>query len=369
MLPKLNRILVVGNEKVESNAIEIANFLAGTQSRKVFLVVSKAFKSYIKAIVSPDVILVEEKSLFNVYLSMTCKYVFSTHGSSLAGSSKLQTEVNIWHGVLYKNIRMLRGERGIHADFTVGTSPLSVKMFSAAFGVASESVIISGYPRNDMMLRARKVKTEIKRKVQHDLTRYDKVIFWMPTFRRTEEQGNKNGRFGMELDNPFQIDGFDVASFNELLKEQNTLCLLKPHYFYLTNKEFLQYSHILMIDDEWICKQQITLYELLACTDVLVSDFSSVIIDYILLDQPIVCFCTDLEEYKRTQGLYFDNIEDWLPTKLVQNQNDFFKLLRSILRTGTDPYAEKRRSLLKEFFTYSDANSSKRIAERVFRSK
>lgn len=369
ILPKTDKVLVIGSEKIASNAVGIANALEEQVDKKIYMITSKKFKPSVKKMVHPDIKLVNSRSLFSFFLLLTSRYVFSTHGNSLTGSSKRQLEVNIWHGVLYKNIRKLRGEEGIDAQITAGTSPLSQKMFSEAFGVSKESVLISGYPRNDIMLQSQRDLEAIKKRITPDLTKFKKMAFWMPTFRRNPGNEDSSGRYGMKLDNPFQVENFDVNGFNELLKEQETLCLLKPHYFYLTDKHFQGYSNIMMIDDEWIGEQGITLYHLLGIVDILISDFSSVIIDFILLNRPIVCFCTDLEEYKRTQGLYFEDIENWLPTKLIQQQDAFFQHLRLVLSTGNDPFEDKRKSLEKEFFTYSDAHSSQRIIEHVFGNK
>lgn len=371
LLPKFDRIVIVSSLKGESNAVEMANALAINVDKKVLFIVSKELKSYFKKVINNKINLIYFKTLSFYYALATAKYVFFTHaeGSTLVGSSKRQININIWHGVLYKNIRKLRGEKAILADISVGTSPLSQKMFSEAFGVPISSVVISGYPRNDVMIRSKRNKDIMLSRISPDLTRFSKILFWMPTFRRISGKEDSNGRYGLELTNPFQVTGFDIDRFNNLLKAQNAICLLKPHYFYLSDKKMKDYSNIVMIDDEWILKQGITLYHLLGCMDILISDFSSVIIDYILTDQPIVCFCSDLEEYKQTQGLYFEDYEKWLPTKLIQDQEDFFQYLGQLLIAETDPYQEKRMQLKKEFFTYHDDRSTERLIKHIFGDK
>jgi CDP-glycerol glycerophosphotransferase (TagB/SpsB family) len=369
ILPKLDRVLVTGSDKVESNAIETANYIAAHYNIPVYFGVSPLFHSCVEQLLDTKIKIVDMSSIRFLMLTLTSKYIFSTHGSSLAGSTRRQTEVNIWHGVGHKKIRLLRGESGITADITVATSALTGKMFSECFGVPSESIVISGYPRNDLMLRSKNRKAEIRKRIKPDLNRYDKILFWMPTFRRKSPTEMMNVRRGLKLDNPFEVEGFDIEQFNTLLREQNTICLLKPHYFYLTADHDFNYSNILMIDDEWVCRQGITLYELIACTDVLVTDFSSVMLDYTLLEQPIVCFCTDLEDYKATQGLYFDDIENWIPSELIQNQASFFHTLRQILDSGIDPHQNKRVEIRDRFFNHLDANSTMRLTEHVFGSQ
>ena len=125
-------------------------------------------------------------------------------------------------------------------------------------------------------------------------------------------------------------------------------------------------SNVQVIDDHWIGAQGLSLYQLMACTDLLITDFSSVMIDYILMDQPVICFSTDFENYKKTQGVYFEDFENWLPTKLIQDQEGFFSLLTELLSTGADPYEEKRKKILDLYFTHQDADSTQRIVTHVF---
>lgn len=369
-LPKNHQVIVLGNTKMESNAVEMANYIHANYDIPVYYLVTRTFMESGKKILSPGIKLVEYGPRFRFILS-TSKYVFSTHPSSkgiFTGSlARKQVLVNVWHGVFYKNIRKLRGESGIPADVTVGTSILTKKMFSEAFGVEPESVFISGYPRNDIMLRAHAESSVLKSRVKPDLNSYSKVLLWMPTFRRAESGDIL--KQGLEPNNPFQVEGFDDDSFNELLKSQNALCLIKPHYFGADDIAFKKYSNILVIDDDWIVQQGITLYHLLACMDALVTDYSSVIIDFLLLDKPVLCFSTDYENYKNTQGLYFENFEDWIPTEFHRSQEDFFKAVEGILLTGEDGYEEKRQKLRDIFFTYKDAHSAERLCTQVFKDQ
>jgi CDP-glycerol glycerophosphotransferase (TagB/SpsB family) len=365
LLPKFNRILIVGNKKLPCNAVELANYISNQYKIPIYFAVSNEFRTYAKKLLSPNIRLVTYSGNSFKFIALTSKFVFSTHGFNY-GSSKKQMLINVWHGVGHKRIRLSReqGENGIRADVTVATSELSKKMFSEFFGVPAESVLISGYPRNDLMLRAKQDKWSIKTKRIPALNNYDKVIFWMPTFRRISATSNPIDE-KLAADEIFHVQNFNVTQFNNILKKHNTLCLVKPHYRYLLNDEQPKLTNIKSIDDEWIYKQGITLYHLLACTDALITDYSSVMIDYTLLEQPIFCLATDLEEFKKTQGLYFDDYENWVPTKLFQNQTDFFEALEKFLLTGKDPHEVKRKKIRDVYFEYQDTNSAQRITEYV----
>jgi CDP-glycerol glycerophosphotransferase (TagB/SpsB family) len=370
LVPKLNRVLIVGNESLPSNAVALANYMSDQYDIPVYFAVSNEARPYANELLSPDIRLVTYSNklfqrivLFSKYFSS--KYIFSTHGFHF-GSSKKQTLVNVWHGVGHKRLRLARGqgENGMPADMTVATSELSKKMFSEFFGVPADSVFISGYPRNDLMLHAKQNRHSIKTKTNPPLNDYNKILFWMPTFRRSSVKRNPVGK-KLSAGEIFHVQNFNVNQFNDILKKHNTLCLVKPHYMYSFNEGIANMDHVKSIDDDWIHKQGITLYHLLACTDALITDYSSVMVDYTLLEQPIFCLATDLEEFKKMQGLYFDDYENWVPTKLLENQTDFFDALEEYLCTGKDPYEAKRKKIRDVYFQYQDDNSAQRIAEYV----
>lgn len=367
IIPKYNGVMVVGSYQLETNAVELANYIHQHYKIDVCFVVDKKLKPFVRTLLYPGIKVTSFGPAFRYYY-FTSKYIFATHpgtkGFFEAGLTSNQTMVNVWHGVGHKRIRLLRGETGIPADITVATSALSKKMFIESFGVEADTVFISGYPRNDLMLRAQRGAEALRKKMKLD--GYRKLMIWLPTFRR--EDTGRVLKEGAEENNPFQVIGFDIERFNASLVEQNTVCLVKPHYFASENTSFREYSHIKVIDDGWIAMQGITLYHLLACTDVLVTDFSSVMMDYILLEKPVLCFSTDLENYKKTQGLYFEDIENWLPTELIQNHDDFFTAVGHLLATGEDPHIKKRREIRDLYFEHPDADSSKRLTEHVFKT-
>ncbi|MGO3184227.1 MAG: CDP-glycerol glycerophosphotransferase family protein [Aequorivita sp.] len=363
--PKLKRVLIVGHEDLESNAISLANYIQDNYRIKVYFAVDHKFHKNIYKVLNSNVKLVSLKSRRFILSYISSKYVFATHHLPFDGNaSKRQVFVNVWHGASYKKLRMARGGAGIYADITLATSKLEKKAFSEFFGVRMESIFISGYPRNDMMLKAQKEKIELKRKCRLGLENYNKIVIWMPTFRRSNKIGEG---FDVSKINAFNIADFDIHKFNEELKQRNAVCLLKLHYFYSKDNTFEKYSNIKLINDEALLEDGLLLYQLLACTDILITDFSSVQIDYTLLDQPIIAFSKDVADYKKTQGLYFEDIENWLPTKLIEDDTSFFNHLNFLLENNEDPYVEKRRKIRDVFFKYNDDRGSERLVAHVLK--
>lgn len=368
-LPKKERVLIYSRRDLEGNAVAIANYIAKEYDMPVYYGATNELiihqKEGGKVIHNKVVILNRFKPIF-YRMFMTSKYVFATNGYNITSLPDEQILVNVWHGLLYKTIGKLMGLDGLVAHYTVGTSELSQKMFSEAFGVSEKSVLKVGYPRNDILLESINKRNEILKGIGAKVATYDKIIIWLPTFRKHKFKDKQDGN---EPGNPFYITDFDTNKFNNLLKSHNALCILKPHPFAIHYKMSKSYKNIMIVDDSWLVEKDITLYHLLGCSDILISDVSSVIIDYLLMDKPIICISEDFEEYGETRGYYFEDTEKWIPTKVLKTQQEAFEMIKHILEKETDPFEEKRVDLKWKFFDRQDSHSTKRLVERIIGQK
>lgn len=361
---KGRRVMICLPRTIEANCIEVANFIVANYDMPVALGLPKVSVEYAKKMVSPEVEVLDLYSMRFKLLYFKSKYIIAAFPKFPRFYTSKQCFLHIGHGVPLKKVGLTRGARGIPANFTVATSELTKLSFVAAFGVSPESIVISGYPRNDLLIREKRNRAALKCRLEGNLAEFDRVIIWLPTFR-TDTRGG-HGTNGLAVDNAFQIEGFDVAAFNDLLDKYNVCCIVKPHPLDVKRSDDHVNSNIRIISDEWLFKQGITLYHLAACSDMLVSDISSIMLDYLLLDQPVLCFSTDFDEYKADRGFMYDDLENYLPGKLLRNQDEFMHYLEGILKTGLDPWEGKRKELKDIFFKYHDAGSTKRLLEHVF---
>lgn len=373
-LPKRNRVIVIGNHTIEDNAVGLADYIATHYDIPVYYELSKKYFPYVSQFISPKVKFLDSASSNNcLFKALTSKYIFYTYPYALANysNSKRQKIVNVWHGVPYKKLATDLNLPGIPADTTIATSVLVQNILSKSFEVPLDSVIITGYPRNDMMLKAQENRSLYKQKLESIFNNYKKVIIWMPTYRKVAigKEIKKPSDADITTDYIFQVENFNVQEFDEILHKHNTLCVVKPHQLYNLETNFQDLTNIKVIDNNWIYDKKISLYQFLACTDALITDYSSVMSDYSLLDQPIFCFSTDLENYKKTHGLYFDDFKNSVPSRHLDNQIDFFKALDQFLSTRIDKDKIHRRKIRDLHFKYHDTKSSERIAENVLDPK
>jgi CDP-glycerol glycerophosphotransferase (TagB/SpsB family) len=368
IIPKKKKIVVLGFPNCEPSAIATANYLVDHYDYPVYYsydprLPDKPFKLLNRKIniLRSGGSLVGQANYFSHLFS--AKYIFMTHGIPIEVFPRKQVVVNIWHGVFYKKLGLLMGSRAIKATTTVATSALSKKMFAQALGVAEQTVFISGYPRNDLLLRAKEQKIMIENKLGIS-NKYNKILIWLPTFRKSVTDSERND--GTEAGNPFYLKDFDVNEFDHFLKEHNALCFVKPHPMAVKyDMAAPSNSNLSFIDDKWLSEKGITLYDLAGITEILISDVSSVVIDYLLLDQPIICISEDFEDYRQKRGFYFQDIENWLPSKVLKDKNELYKELEICFLVGGNYNYGIRNRLKNSFFLYKDDKSTERLVSFV----
>ena len=176
-----------------------------------------------------------------------------------------------------------------------------------------------------------------------------KLVLYAPTFR---EDPKNNAVF----------DYFDVEKFlNELGDEYALAIRLHPNY-----KRFCDEEHNIDLEDLTNRYDIINFtglkdgQKLLLLSDILIADYSSIMVDYTILQKPIVLFAYDLDDYiNEERGFYFDYKEN-VPGKIVYNMDE---LIASINDEDFD--LEKMEEFLKLQFGEFKPNSSKFILDYI----
>lgn len=121
---------------------------------------------------------------------------------------------------------------------------------------------------------------------------------------------------------------------------------------------------MILLDTESLNEQLMTIYHIMNAFDVLVTDYSSVYVDYLLLNRPIIFSCPDIEEYKKDRGFVVEDPSLLMPGKMIQSQASLIESLEQIFH-GEDIYIEKRKSMLGYFHKYLDSLSSQRLLDEI----
>ena len=286
------------------------------------------------------------------YYFARAKYVFCTHGLysflDLNQGSKI---VNMWHGMPLKTIGCLdpkyKGGNPTKADYLVATSPTFQKLMSKAFNNQDlNNVLVIGQPRNDLLFE--ETDFFINRGV--DKNKYVAVGIWLPTYRKSSEGD-------IRADGVYNENGISFLSMAELtalgtfLKRNNVLLIVKLHPM-----DILQHAHFDAIDNMIILKQsdlKEQLYPLLGSCDFLLTDYSSVWIDYCILKKPIGYVMNDIEEYKESRGLVFTELDKKLPGVIIDNYVDLCNFIKE--RPNFNP------KKIDIFNSYCDNKSTERL--------
>lgn len=271
----------------------------------------------------------KDKTLYKKLLSnsVPCEYAYSFKGCMtclvagvvVVGSGKKDVNemfingaliVNTWHGAPMKKIgldyiKMNDIKRKIvsfffpflwdfNIDYIVSTHKVFNNHISSAFDVSLSNILLTGYPRNDLLLRPNKIEYIDKLILNF---KSPKIIFYLPTFRDS----------CLNKDLFFQYD-FDPIKWNTYLSKSNTLLLIKGHYAGELNKNNFSEDRIIFIDDKSIPD----INEAFGYIDVLITDYSGVYFDFLLTGKRIILAPFDIEDYiAYDRELYFDYYNDF----------------------------------------------------------
>lgn len=317
--------------------------------------------------ISNDTIKVYKKnSIFGIFNLLRAEYIITSHNyiTGIYGGRN-QKQINLWHGMPFKTIgNMIQNggiEDKIQGDVTIATSPIFQELMSRSFGINKDSVLVTGQPCTDSMF----FDSDVLIKLGINRNEYKTIMIWMPTYRKSvvgalHQDGDINA-FG-----PLDIISKHIDEVNEKLRSREILMLIKPHPMDVLCKiKMPQVSNIRVIHNSDLERENVELYNLLGHCDVLLTDYSSVYIDYLILDRPMAFVCSDIMEYSKSRGFCFIPPRDYLPGELITNYEEFI-LYISNMEVINSLWEKKRREICRLFDTYTDGKSSKRLCSYLW---
>lgn len=247
-------------------------------------------------------------------------------------------------------------------DFIIVTGEIPKKVLPMYRDTSKSKIVELGFSRLDyfyMNLSAEKIIVDKK----YHFSDYKKVYLWMPTFRQSKNKYISEDYQISETKLPLLETYKDLGDFNEFLSTQNILVVLKTHHLQKKLPIFQKkYSNILFINDLDVQELGIQLYQFIPYTDALITDYSSISADYMLLDKPMIFILDDFEEYNKSRGIIPSNAMELMTGEHVYTINELKDSITDILE-GEDKYKDGRRGLVNKFYKYADGNASKRILD------
>jgi len=303
---------------------------------------------------------IKKNSFLGIYYYIFSRYIFCTHGI-FGGVTlcKKQTKINLWHAMPTKKIGLLdnkKKEEIVTANYMIATSDIFVDLLVKAFGMNRNNLLNIGQPRNDLLFRA----NNSLEKMGIDKIKYSKLFLWMPTYRLSvvgdiRSDGKLKG-CGLPL-----LTEEEIVKLNNLSYKEKYLFIIKLHPMdKFTAKYFNNLSNIIFIDNNKLIDSNVQLYSLIGESDVLLTDYSSVYIDYLILNRPIGFIIDDFEEYKNSRGFVFDKPDDWMPGEKIKTFEELKKFILDI-KNNIDEYKENRERINKKVNKFNDDKNSERL--------
>ncbi len=258
-------------------------------------------------------------------------FVETWHGTPLKrlGRSDIRNSASI--GNVQKNYFM--------ADYALFPNEFTRDVFYDDYmirNIFSNKVLLLDYPRNDALLRKEEAMA-----LREKLGLKDKEVFaYMPTWRGSGRSAEDAEQVKIIAEKLKEIDG--------KLRDDQVL-LVNLHFLIESALDYDQFKHIKGFPKEY------ETYDILAFTDKLVSDYSSVFFDYGITGKPIVLFAYDLEEYLEAKGTYFDIYD--LPFPIVKSVDELIDALNS------DEEIKGYKEFQEKYCAYSDGKAAKHLLD------
>lgn len=220
-------------------------------------------------------------------------------------------------------------------------------------------MISLGFPVHDQLL-----SPCVPQLHKMDLSKvYDKVIIWMPTFRKGGGYDRNDSCIEQPLGIPL-INCFEqLIQLNNLLEQCNTLFIIKIHPMQdFSTVHIHDLSNIKLLTGKTVKELKIDNYELLKETDALISDYSSITFDYLFLNKPIGYNFSDLKEYKI--GLVTNTPEELMAGPIINTLDQLKKFILDVVNNN-DFYCEQRQKLKNKIFEFSDGKACERLVNSM----
>ncbi|MFE0419605.1 bifunctional glycosyltransferase/CDP-glycerol:glycerophosphate glycerophosphotransferase [Streptomyces tendae] len=234
-------------------------------------------------------------------------------------------------------------ERCDRWDYSISANQFSTVVWERVYP-CSYTTLETGYPRNDVLVNARSEDVRAARAAL-GLADGTKAFLYMPTHREYQ---------------PGFTPPLDLGRFARELGPDVTL-LVRGHYFYGNSPHVNELRRTGRVVD---VSGHARVEELYLAADALITDYSSAMFDYAVLDRPIISYVPDWDVYSAVRGTYFDLLQE-PPGAVAATQTELLGLLSS--GAYDSPETTKRRDTFRRrFCEFDDGHAAERVVRRVF---
>lgn len=224
-------------------------------------------------------------------------------------------------------------------DYAIVNAPFFQPIFARAFNIPVTNVEVTGIPNNDKFFRDSFLNNNRASMLEKYPQLVDKkVVTYAPTFR---------GRMATGIREP-EID------LNLLQKElgDEYIIIYKTHP--LIVKKAYNNPNILCLNDEYISV-------IFCVTDILISDYSAITIDWMLFNKPVIGYAPDLDQYAGVPGLTIDYRMDF-PGEIIEDETLLGQKIKTVTVSDEE---EDRLNFKNKMYAFNDGDSTSRVVDFI----
>ncbi len=260
----------------------------------------------------------------------------------------------------------LKATKGIinlpsNLNYAVCPSVNCADILCEQYGINKERLLYCGSPRTDILFD-QMIKSSLAELLH--ITNYRKVVLWVPTFRQHFKNGRVDTKRQYKSGMPIVETEKDWSGLIDFLKKRSILLIIKPHLLQKIDLlKIPQNINVNFITQTDLEKLHSNVYDLMKLCDGMITDYSTIAFDYMLLDRPIGYTIDDIKEYK--VGFSVSDPLALMPGEKITNLMEFILYLENIY-CEKDTYA-KERAAISDYIhgQFCDGNNSKRLANLV----
>jgi CDP-glycerol glycerophosphotransferase len=296
------------------------------------------------------------------YMATAKVWVFDSRQPEFLVRRKGTFYIQTWHGTPLKRLALdmddvfMVGESDIRTykehfahnvaswDYLISQNPFSTTTFRRCFDFHKEMLEI-GYPRNDILFHENTEESNIRYRKKMGLPLDKKIILYAPTFR--DDEFSEDDRYEFQPQISFQ-------QMKEELGDEYVM-IVKYHYLIMDAVDWTPYEGFIYHFD-----QSRDIAELFLVSDILITDYSSVMFDYSILRRPMFFFAYDFHKYKNElRGFYFSYRQE-MPGPISSTTEE---LIEDIKNYNPKEYEERYEKFHDKFNSVDDGNAAKKVME------
>ncbi|MDC1107162.1 CDP-glycerol glycerophosphotransferase family protein [Prolixibacteraceae bacterium] len=236
--------------------------------------------------------------------------------------------------------------------YTICSGKQEAELLAEAYDIPLQNALVTGMPRNDRLITL----MDHPERINRDINKGDKrAILYAPTWRPYDRT------------HFFPFPDHDLERVKEWLDDHQAILYFRVHKEDLQRNEAF-FSQLDLTGPFRLVNQDFEpdVVEILSQFDLLISDFSAMIADFLPLNRPMVFLPYDYETYAAEVGLIID-YKLMTPGAVVRDEVSFLEALKEGFE-HPDRYAEARHKLMDILYEFVDTKASLRVVAEIKKS-